>query len=71
MNYIKELKCLIKKVDILSKNKFILNNSELKIFDSIDIAEANIGKNKLFLYSEKNLDGVPSPNSSLIGITNN
>lgn len=41
------------------------------VFNSIDTAVSTIGLNKLFAYSETNLDGVPSPNGSVIGITKN
>lgn len=41
----------------------------ITVFNSITAATAGLGVNKLFAYSEQNLDGVPSPNNSMIGVT--
>lgn len=42
---------------------------ELRAFNSYDEALTTLGPNQRFLYSQKNIDGVPSPNSSTVGVT--
>ncbi len=45
--------------------------SLLQTFDTMAAAVAALGLNKRFLWSELNLEGVSSPNGSLIGVTKN
>lgn len=48
-----------------------VNIGQLNSYFSISEATSDLGVNKLFRYKEENLDGVPSPNNSIIGITKN
>jgi hypothetical protein len=43
--------------------------NKLEIFNSEEEAYTNLGENKRFRYSIANLDGVPSPNNSALGLT--
>lgn len=56
-------------INLLDILEFNLSNAP--VYNSINSAIGGIGIGKLFTYSEDNLDGVPSPNNSIIGITKN
>lgn len=43
--------------------------TELPIYNSVEEAKTALGADKMFMFSEANIDGVPSPKNSIIGIT--
>lgn len=46
-----------------------VNIADLPVYNSIEEATTALGVDKLFAFSEANIDGVPSPRNSIIGVT--
>lgn len=65
---IQQIEC-IKNGDCLCPQENGIDLSKIAEFDSLAQASVSLGINKYFRWSEINIDGVPSPNGSQLGVT--
>ena len=65
---IQQIEC-IKNGDCLCPQGDGIDLSKIPEFDSLAQAATSLGINKYFRWSEINIDGVPSPKGSQIGVT--